>query len=71
MALIFCFFLFIPFSSVWFKSFLQNASVVSPTSRMPVSAKVRQQPGTSDKERATKPQKLQDSQRQFRQVVLS
>ncbi|KAG1953843.1 sickle tail protein [Pimephales promelas] len=47
---------------------LQNASVVSPTSRMPVSAKVRQQPGTSDKERATKPQKLQDSQRQFRQA---
>ncbi|XDV47248.1 hypothetical protein PO909_016931 [Leuciscus waleckii] len=46
----------------------QNASVVSPTSRMPVSAKVRQQPGTSDKERATKPQKLQDSQRQFRQA---
>ncbi|XP_077100501.1 sickle tail protein homolog isoform X8 [Siphateles boraxobius] len=46
----------------------QNASVVSPTSRMPVSAKVRQQPGTSDKERATKPQKLQDSQRQFRQT---
>ncbi|XP_048030713.1 sickle tail protein homolog isoform X4 [Megalobrama amblycephala] len=48
----------------------QNASVVSPTSRMPVpvSAKARQQPGTSDKERATKPQKLQDSQRQFRQA---
>ncbi|XP_056110152.1 sickle tail protein homolog isoform X9 [Rhinichthys klamathensis goyatoka] len=46
----------------------QNANVVSPTSRMPVSAKVRQQPGTSDKERATKPQKLQDSQRQFRQA---
>uniref|UniRef100_A0A673G480 Sickle tail protein homolog n=1 Tax=Sinocyclocheilus rhinocerous TaxID=307959 RepID=A0A673G480_9TELE len=48
----------------------QNASVVSPTSRMPVpvSAKVRQQPGTSEKERATKPQKLQDSQRQFRQA---
>lgn len=66
------FFLFL-FSSVWFKSFLQNASVVSPTSRMPVpvSAKVRQHPGPSEKERATKPQKLQDSQRQFRQVVLS
>ncbi|XP_051738998.1 sickle tail protein isoform X10 [Ctenopharyngodon idella] len=49
---------------------LQNASVVSPTSRMPVpvSAKARQQPGTSEKERATKPQKLQDSQRQFRQA---
>ncbi|XP_052398539.1 sickle tail protein homolog isoform X16 [Carassius gibelio] len=48
----------------------QNASMVSPTSRMPVpvSAKVRQQPGTSEKERATKPQKLQDSQRQFRQA---
>ncbi|XP_042607759.1 sickle tail protein-like isoform X12 [Cyprinus carpio] len=48
----------------------QNASVVSPTSRMPVpvSAKARQQPGTSEKERATKPQKLQDSQRQFRQA---
>ncbi|XP_051969449.1 sickle tail protein-like isoform X4 [Xyrauchen texanus] len=48
----------------------QNASVVSPTSRMPVpiSAKARQQPGTSDKERATKQQKLQDSQRQFRQA---
>uniref|UniRef100_A0A8C2IYB9 Actin interacting protein 3-like C-terminal domain-containing protein n=1 Tax=Cyprinus carpio TaxID=7962 RepID=A0A8C2IYB9_CYPCA len=63
------FFLFL-FSSVWFKSFLQNASVVSPTSRMPVpvSAKARQQPGTSEKERATKPQKLQDSQRQFRQA---
>uniref|UniRef100_A0A9J8BHF6 Si:ch211-285f17.1 n=1 Tax=Cyprinus carpio carpio TaxID=630221 RepID=A0A9J8BHF6_CYPCA len=49
---------------------LQNASVVSPTSRMPVpvSAKVRQHPGPSEKERATKPQKLQDSQRQFRQA---
>ncbi|XP_072536423.1 sickle tail protein homolog isoform X7 [Salminus brasiliensis] len=47
----------------------QNASVASPTSRMPVpmSAKARQQPGTSDRERATKQQKLQDSQRQFRQ----
>ncbi|XP_056306166.1 sickle tail protein isoform X12 [Danio aesculapii] len=49
---------------------LQNANVVSPTSRMPVpvSTKARQQPSTSDKERATKPQKLQDSQRQFRQA---
>ncbi|KAA0704849.1 Sickle tail protein [Triplophysa tibetana] len=48
----------------------QNASVVSPTSRMPVpvSAKPRQQPSTSDKERATKQQKLQDTQRQFRQA---
>ncbi|XP_042570126.1 sickle tail protein-like isoform X5 [Cyprinus carpio] len=48
----------------------KNASVVSPTSRMPVpvSAKVRQHPGPSEKERATKPQKLQDSQRQFRQA---
>uniref|UniRef100_A0A8C1XXC1 Actin interacting protein 3-like C-terminal domain-containing protein n=1 Tax=Cyprinus carpio TaxID=7962 RepID=A0A8C1XXC1_CYPCA len=48
----------------------QNASVVSPTSRMPVpvSAKARQHPGPSEKERATKPQKLQDSQRQFRQA---
>ncbi|XP_057178244.1 sickle tail protein isoform X2 [Triplophysa rosa] len=48
----------------------QNTSVVSPTSRMPVpvSAKPRQQPSTSDKERATKQQKLQDTQRQFRQA---
>ncbi|KAL6489268.1 hypothetical protein MHYP_G00030090 [Metynnis hypsauchen] len=48
----------------------QNASVASPTSRMPVpvSAKTRQQPGTSDRERAAKQQKLQDSQRQFRQA---
>ncbi|XP_056306164.1 sickle tail protein isoform X10 [Danio aesculapii] len=48
----------------------KNANVVSPTSRMPVpvSTKARQQPSTSDKERATKPQKLQDSQRQFRQA---
>ncbi|XP_065150979.1 sickle tail protein homolog isoform X3 [Paramisgurnus dabryanus] len=48
----------------------QNASVVSPSSRMPVpvSAKPRQQPSTSDKERATKQQKLQDTQRQFRQA---
>uniref|UniRef100_A0A9J8B485 Si:ch211-285f17.1 n=1 Tax=Cyprinus carpio carpio TaxID=630221 RepID=A0A9J8B485_CYPCA len=35
---------------------------------VPVSAKVRQHPGPSEKERATKPQKLQDSQRQFRQA---
>ncbi|XP_035386954.1 sickle tail protein homolog isoform X11 [Electrophorus electricus] len=49
---------------------LQNASVSSPTSRMPVpmSAKARQPPGTSDRERAAKQQKLQDSQRQFRQA---
>ncbi|KAI4880354.1 hypothetical protein NFI96_001231 [Prochilodus magdalenae] len=48
----------------------QNASVASPTSRMPVpvSAKARQQPGTSDRERPAKQQKLQDSQRQFRQA---
>ncbi|XP_035386946.1 sickle tail protein homolog isoform X3 [Electrophorus electricus] len=48
----------------------QNASVSSPTSRMPVpmSAKARQPPGTSDRERAAKQQKLQDSQRQFRQA---
>ncbi|XP_067342602.1 sickle tail protein homolog isoform X5 [Channa argus] len=46
----------------------QNASVASPTSRMPVplSAKSRQSPGTTDK--AGKPQKLQDAQRQFRQA---
>ncbi|XP_047010065.1 sickle tail protein homolog isoform X11 [Ictalurus punctatus] len=49
---------------------LQNVSVTSPSSRMPVptSAKTRQQPGTSDRERATKPLKQQDSQRQFRQA---
>lgn len=49
---------------------LQNTSVASPTSRMPVplSAKSRQSPGTTDK--AGKQQKLQDAQRQFRQVVL-
>ncbi|XP_076826356.1 sickle tail protein homolog isoform X11 [Brachyhypopomus gauderio] len=49
---------------------LQNASVSSPTSRMPVPvcAKARQPPGTSDRERASKQQKLQDSQRQFRQA---
>ncbi|KAL7886753.1 hypothetical protein AOLI_G00044740 [Acnodon oligacanthus] len=48
----------------------QNASMASPTSRMPVpvSAKTRQQSGTSDRERAAKQQKLQDSQRQFRQA---
>ncbi|XP_017571438.1 sickle tail protein homolog isoform X4 [Pygocentrus nattereri] len=48
----------------------QNTSVASPTSRMPVpvSGKTRQQPGTSDRERAAKQQKLQDSQRQFRQA---
>ncbi|XP_029313337.1 sickle tail protein homolog [Cottoperca gobio] len=47
---------------------LQNASVASPTSRMPVplSAKSRQSPGTTDK--AGKQQKLQDAQRQFRQA---
>ncbi|XP_034427797.1 sickle tail protein homolog isoform X9 [Hippoglossus hippoglossus] len=46
----------------------QNASVASPTSRMPVplSAKSRQSPGTTDK--AGKQQKLQDAQRQFRQT---
>ncbi|TNM96591.1 hypothetical protein fugu_016252, partial [Takifugu bimaculatus] len=45
----------------------KNASVASPTSRMPVplSAKARQAPGTTDK--AGKQQKLQDAQRQFRQ----
>nr|XP_019943039.1 PREDICTED: sickle tail protein homolog isoform X12 [Paralichthys olivaceus] len=47
---------------------LQNASVASPTSRMPVplSAKSRQSPSTTDK--AGKQQKLQDAQRQFRQA---
>ncbi|KAM9712827.1 sickle tail protein homolog isoform 18-T18 [Menidia menidia] len=47
---------------------LQNTSVASPTSRMPVpmSAKARQSPGTTDK--AGKQQKLQDAQRQFRQA---
>ncbi|KAM9712814.1 sickle tail protein homolog isoform 5-T5 [Menidia menidia] len=46
----------------------QNTSVASPTSRMPVpmSAKARQSPGTTDK--AGKQQKLQDAQRQFRQA---
>ncbi|XP_034718363.1 sickle tail protein homolog isoform X12 [Etheostoma cragini] len=46
----------------------QNTSVASPTSRMPVplSAKSRQSPGTTDK--AGKQQKLQDAQRQFRQT---
>ncbi|XP_069015604.1 sickle tail protein homolog isoform X16 [Embiotoca jacksoni] len=47
---------------------LQNTSVASPTSRMPVplSTKSRQSPGTTDK--AGKQQKLQDAQRQFRQA---
>ncbi|XP_026147625.1 sickle tail protein homolog isoform X5 [Mastacembelus armatus] len=47
---------------------LQNTSVASPTSRMPIplSAKSRQSPGTTDK--AGKQQKLQDAQRQFRQA---
>ncbi|XP_039982375.1 sickle tail protein homolog isoform X14 [Xiphias gladius] len=46
----------------------KNTSVASPTSRMPVplSAKSRQSPGTTDK--AGKQQKLQDAQRQFRQA---
>ncbi|XP_061661429.1 sickle tail protein homolog isoform X7 [Syngnathoides biaculeatus] len=46
----------------------QNASVASPTSRMPVplSAKSRQSPAATDK--AGKQQKLQDAQRQFRQA---
>uniref|UniRef100_A0A7N8WN05 KIAA1217 ortholog n=1 Tax=Mastacembelus armatus TaxID=205130 RepID=A0A7N8WN05_9TELE len=46
----------------------QNTSVASPTSRMPIplSAKSRQSPGTTDK--AGKQQKLQDAQRQFRQA---
>ncbi|XP_072235057.1 sickle tail protein homolog isoform X2 [Leuresthes tenuis] len=46
----------------------QNTSVASPSSRMPVplSAKSRQSPGTTDK--AGKQQKLQDAQRQFRQA---
>ncbi|XP_055085904.1 sickle tail protein isoform X19 [Periophthalmus magnuspinnatus] len=47
-------------------SIQQNASVASPTSRMPVplSAKSRQ----SSAEKAGKQQKLQDAQRQFRQA---
>ncbi|XP_027861455.1 sickle tail protein homolog isoform X10 [Xiphophorus couchianus] len=47
---------------------LQNTSAASPSSRMPVplSAKSRQSPATSDK--AGKQQKLQDAQRQFRQA---
>ncbi|XP_070409251.1 sickle tail protein homolog isoform X16 [Nothobranchius furzeri] len=51
-----------------FMAELQNTSVASPTSRMPVpmSAKSRQSPATSDK--AGKQQKLQDGQRQFRQA---
>ncbi|KAM4718891.1 sickle tail protein homolog isoform 11-T11 [Anableps anableps] len=46
----------------------QNTSATSPTSRMPVplSAKSRQSPATTDK--AGKQQKLQDAQRQFRQA---
>ncbi|KAM4543895.1 sickle tail protein homolog isoform 6-T6 [Fundulus diaphanus] len=46
----------------------QNTNAASPTSRMPVplSAKSRQSPATTDK--AGKQQKLQDGQRQFRQV---
>ncbi|XP_066574406.1 sickle tail protein homolog isoform X4 [Amia ocellicauda] len=46
----------------------QSTSVTTSTSRMPVplSAKTRQQPGGTDK--AGKPQKLQDPQRQFRQA---
>ncbi|XP_057680047.1 sickle tail protein isoform X2 [Corythoichthys intestinalis] len=46
----------------------QNTSVASPTSRMPIplSAKSRQSPATTDK--AGKQQKLQDAQRQFRQA---
>ncbi|XP_054893630.1 sickle tail protein homolog isoform X7 [Poeciliopsis prolifica] len=49
-------------------SIQQNTSAASPTSRMPVplSAKSRQSPATSDK--AGKQQKLQDAQRQFRQA---
>ncbi|XP_038144918.1 sickle tail protein homolog isoform X7 [Cyprinodon tularosa] len=47
---------------------LQNTNAASPTSRMPVpmSAKPRQSPATTDK--AGKQQKLQDAQRQFRQA---
>ncbi|XP_057680060.1 sickle tail protein isoform X12 [Corythoichthys intestinalis] len=46
----------------------KNTSVASPTSRMPIplSAKSRQSPATTDK--AGKQQKLQDAQRQFRQA---
>uniref|UniRef100_A0A087YB57 Actin interacting protein 3-like C-terminal domain-containing protein n=1 Tax=Poecilia formosa TaxID=48698 RepID=A0A087YB57_POEFO len=46
----------------------QNSSAASPTSRMPVplSAKSRQSPATTDK--TGKQQKLQDAQRQFRQA---
>ncbi|TTQ07468.1 Sickle tail protein [Bagarius yarrelli] len=48
----------------------QNNGVGSPSSRMPVPmpGKTRQQQNTSDKERATKQIKLQDSHRQFRQA---
>lgn len=61
------FFIFVLFF-IWIP--LQNTSVASPTSRMPVpmSAKARQSPGATDK--AGKQHKLQDAQRQFRQVVL-
>ncbi|XP_014904957.1 sickle tail protein homolog isoform X17 [Poecilia latipinna] len=46
----------------------KNSSAASPTSRMPVplSAKSRQSPATTDK--TGKQQKLQDAQRQFRQA---
>ncbi|XP_014904944.1 sickle tail protein homolog isoform X5 [Poecilia latipinna] len=49
-------------------SIQQNSSAASPTSRMPVplSAKSRQSPATTDK--TGKQQKLQDAQRQFRQA---
>lgn len=62
------FFLFFALFFIWIP--LQNTSVASPTSRMPVpmSAKARQSPGATDK--AGKQHKLQDAQRQFRQVVL-
>ena len=60
----FSFFFLFPFES------LQNTGVASAASRMPVpvSAKSRQPPGGTEK--AGKQQKLQDPQRQFRQVVL-
>lgn len=60
------FFLFLVLFFVWIP--LQNTSAASPTSRMPVplSAKSRQSPATTDK--AGKQQKLQDAQRQFRQA---
>ncbi len=71
MVCVFFFFLLFYFLLLFFVWIpLQNTSVASPTSRMPVplSAKSRQSPGTTDK--AGKQQKLQDAQRQFRQVVL-